>query len=172
MAGPMRSTLLLLPLSLILVACGGGGGGSASTSSGTAGQGASSCPIPTTPSTPTWTTHIYPLLHSGTCGSAAISCHGGPSASGRLDFSTDGVTLFAALVNQPSTTFNTSGWSIVKPGDSSHSWIYEKVHPAAGNQPGLAAGNPVGSQMPLGGSLCAATTDSLKAWIDQGATNN
>ncbi len=112
------------------------------------------------------------MLHSGTCGSASVSCHGGPSASGRLDYSSDAVTLYAALVNKTSTTFNTAGWAIVKPSDSAHSWLYEKVHPAAGGQPGLAANNPVGSQMPLGGSLCSATTDTLKNWIDQGALNN
>lgn len=162
----------LIPLTaLLLSACGGGGGG-ASSGPGSSSQVPSACPIPSTPATPTWKDHVYPMLHSATCGSTSVSCHGGASAAGRLDYSADGVTLFNALVGQASTTFNTSGWLIVKPGDSAHSWLYEKVHPAVGGQPGLVVNNPVGSQMPLGSSLCGATTDALKLWIDQGAQNN
>ncbi len=162
-------TLSLISGALLLalpVACGGGGG---SASSGASPAPVVSCPIPTAPATPTWAGDVYPLLHSPTCGSSAISCHGGVGAQGRLDYSASSSALFAALVNQPSTTFNTPGWAIVKPGDSAHSWIYEKVRPTSGGQPGLAAGNPVGSQMPLGGALCTATTDTLQRWIDQGA---
>jgi hypothetical protein len=166
----MRS---LIPFAaLLLSACGGGGGGTSGGSGNGSGQVPSTCPIPNVPATATWSGHVYPMLHSATCGSASISCHGGAASSGRLDYSADAVTLFAALVGKQSTTFNTAGWDIVKARDSSHSWLYEKVHPAAGGQPGLAVNNPVGSQMPLGGSLCTATTDTIKAWIDQGAQNN
>lgn len=158
--GPVAGLALAL-----LAACGGGG----NTASGTPTGPVVSCPIPTAPATPTWAADVYPLLHSPSCGSSTNTCHGGPGAQGRLDYSASSSVLYGALVNQPSTTFNTAGWAIVKPGDSAHSWIYEKVKPASGGQPGLAAGNPVGSQMPLGGALCAATTDTLQRWIDQGA---
>lgn len=153
---------------LLLLGCGGSGG---SSPSGGSSANGTACPIPVTPTVPTWTGHVYPMLNGPTCGSASTSCHGGASASGRLDFSANATTLFNALVNQPSTTFNVAGWAIVKPGDSSRSWLYEKIQPASGGQPGLGAGNPVGSRMPLGGTLCSATTDTLKIWIDNGATN-
>ncbi len=132
-----------------------------------------SCPIPSVPTTPTWSGDIYPLLHSSTCGSAATSCHGGPSAQGRLDYSLPSSALYAALVDQPSTTFSVAGWAIIKSNDSAHSWLYEKVAPAIAGEPGKAAtGSKTGSQMPLGGTLCTTTTDTLKRWIDQGAQNN
>lgn len=156
------------PLAGLLFSCGGGG---ASEPGPTGGGTGSTCPIPVTPAVPTWTGHVYPMLNGPTCGAASTSCHGGASASGRLDFSADATTLFNSLVNQPSTTFNLAGWAIIKPGDSSRSWLYEKIQPAAGGQPGLGAGNPVGSRMPLGGTLCTPTTDTVKAWIDQGATS-
>lgn len=167
-----RAALLGSVAALLLgAACAGGGGGGA-----TASQGSGpvvTCPIPAVPTTPTWSGDIYPLLHSPTCGSSATSCHGGASAQGRLDYSQSSSALYLALVNQPSTAFNPTGWAIIKPSDSAHSWLYEKVAPAIPGEPGKAAtGSKTGSQMPLGGTLCTATTDTLKRWIDQGAQNN
>jgi hypothetical protein len=166
---PLGAVALLVA---VTSACGGGGGGGATMGSGGSGQ-VVSCPITSVPTTPTWSGDIYPLLHSPTCGSSATSCHGGASAQGRLDYSLSSPALYAALVDQPSTTFSVSGWAIIKSNDSAHSWLYEKVAPAIAGEPGKAAtGSKTGSQMPLGGTLCTTTTDTLKRWIDQGAQNN
>lgn len=153
-------------LALALIAgCGGGGGSTA----GAATPGpVVSCPIPTTPANPTFAADVYPLLHSPTCGSSTISCHGGAGAQGHLDYSGTAAEVRNLLLTQP-PSINLANWAIVKPGESSLSWLYEKVHPASGGQPGLAAGRPTGSQMPLGGALCPATTDTIQRWIDQGA---
>jgi hypothetical protein len=129
------------------------------------------CPIPVAPTTPSWAGNVYPVLHSATCGSATTSCHGGASAQGHLDYSGTATEVRTLLLTQV-PTINLAGWAVVKPGNSGLSWLYEKVHPVTGGQPGLAAGSPTGSQMPLGGSLCQATTDTLQRWIDQGALDN
>lgn len=168
----LLGSVLATALLGLTVACGGGGGEAGGVLGGGPGQ-VVTCPITSVPTTPTWSGDIYPLLHSSTCGSAATSCHGGASAQGRLDYSLSSSALYAALVDQPSTTFSVPGWAIIKSSDSAHSWLYEKVAPTIAGEPGKAAtGSKTGSQMPLGGSLCTTTTDTLKRWIDQGAQNN
>ena len=56
---------------------------------------------------------------------------------------------------------------LVKPGDTAHSWILEKV---TKDQPG---GSGYGTRMPQAApNLCQPTLDTLSAWISAGAPNN
>jgi hypothetical protein len=130
------------------------------------GPGTSTCPITVIPAHPTFTADILPALQAS-CGSAATSCHGGPTASGHVDYSTSiartAADVRAELVgvlpaNAP------PGYDRVKAGDPAHSWIVVKV---TSDQPG---GTGYGSRMPLGRpNLCQATVDTLVAWISAGA---
>lgn len=152
-----------------LLGCGGGGGsaGPAPTPSPAGGE---SCPIPIAKANPSWAADIHPFIQSS-CGSSATSCHGGAGAAGRKDFSLGASALRASLVGQPYSGI--SGWAYVQAGDPARSWVLEKVAPVVPGEPGKAAtGAKIGSQMPLGGSLCAATTDTLRTWIQQGALDN
>ncbi len=150
---------------LLFMGCGGGG-----TAIPTPPVATSSCPIPSAKVNPTWSADIYPFIQSS-CGSAAVSCHGGPSAVGRKDFSLSASALHLSLVGQ--TYSNIAGWDYIKAGDPTHSWLFEKLAPTIAGEPGKAAtGSKIGSQMPLGGSLCQPTTETLRTWIVQGALNN
>jgi hypothetical protein len=154
-------------LGLLSAACGGGGTGGASQAPPAP---PSSCPIPTAKANPTWSGDIYPFIQAS-CGTAAVSCHGGPSAAGRKDYSLSANAVHASLVGQPFTGI--PGWEYIKAGDPTRSWLYEKVAPVVAGEPGtVATGSKIGSQMPLGGSLCQPTTDTLRTWIQLGAPNN
>ncbi|HEX7552428.1 MAG TPA: hypothetical protein VF378_02660, partial [Geothrix sp.] len=89
----MRLTILLASLSL-LCACGGGGGASAPT---TPPAAATTCPIPVAKVSPSWKTDLYPALQSS-CGSAATSCHQGPSPTGHVVYSGTSDQVYAQLV--------------------------------------------------------------------------
>ena len=69
---------------------------------------------------------------------------------------------FAGLVNQASS--QSAGLTLVVPGDSADSLLFQKVS---------SSSPPVGSRMPLIGSVLSATNQGLiRDWIDQGAMNN
>ncbi|MFZ1615197.1 MAG: hypothetical protein WAT51_13540 [Holophaga sp.] len=158
-------TLLVL-CGLGLASCGGG----TNVSSPIPPAPPAICPIPVAKTNPTWGGDIHPFIQSS-CGSAAVSCHGGASASGHLDFSLGATALHAALVGK--TYAGLAGWEYLKAGDPTKSWLYEKVAPVVPGEPGKnATGSKIGSQMPLGGSLCAPTTETLRTWILQGALDN
>jgi hypothetical protein len=60
-----------------------------------------------------------------------------------------------------------AGWFRVKPGDTAHSWLIEKV---TKDQPG---GSGYGTRMPQGApNLCQPSVDTLSAWISAGAPDN
>lgn len=163
---PRRKATLML-VSLLCAACGGGGTGGPTPAPPVP---PSSCPIPTAKANPTWSGDIYPFIQAS-CGSAAVSCHGGPSAVGRKDYSLSASAVHSSLVGQPFTGI--PGWEYIKAGDPTKSWLYEKVAPVVAGEPGTAAtGSKIGSQMPLGGSLCQPTTDTLRTWIQLGAPKN
>jgi hypothetical protein len=167
MPGAWRGCALLVSLAALACSSGEGPTQKAASSPGPTVN----CPITVAPASPSWAADIYPVLHSATCGSTTTACHGGASAQGHLDYSGTATEVRTLLLTQV-PTINLAGWAVVKPGNSGLSWLYEKVHPATGGQPGLASGSPTGSQMPLGGSLCQATTDTFQRWIDQGAPDN
>ncbi len=145
---------------LALAACGG------TDPSGGSGATATTCPITVAPAHPTFTVDILPAVQSS-CGSAATSCHGGPTAYGHVDYSTSlsrtAADVRADLVGV--TPANAPpGYARVMAGDPAHSWIVVKV---TSDQPG---GSGYGSRMPLGRpNLCQATVDALVAWITAGA---
>ena len=69
---------------------------------------------------------------------------------------------FAGLVNQ--TSSQRLDLTLVIPGDSANSLLFLKVS---------SSSPPVGSRMPLIGSVLSATNQGLiRDWIDQGAMNN
>ena len=152
----------LLPL--FTLACGGGGGGSSSGGNGGGGGiPGTTCPTPTVITNPKFATDILPALQSG-CSSDATSCHGGTTPGGHISYSTDGGrtasdVLFDLLNRAPSAP---SGYSFVKPGDVSKSWIIEKV---TSDNPG----GGFGGRMPAGKpNLCTPTVDTWKNWINAG----
>jgi ABC-type transport system substrate-binding protein len=156
----MRSAFLLASLSL-LCACGGGG----STTALSTTPPATTCPIPVAKTSPSWKTDLYPAIQSS-CGSAAQSCHLGPSPTGHVIYSGTPDEVYAQLVgvvpaNAP------PGYFRVAAGDLAHSWIYVKV---TSDQPG---GTGYGARMPYAApDLCQPTVDTLSAWISAGAQNN
>jgi len=130
----------------------------------------STCPIVAAPASPTFTMHVLPALQAS-CGRESTTCHGPPTGGelpkGKIDFSTGGgrtaADVHADLVNvEPANA--PPGFFRVKPDDVALSWLVVKV---SENRPG---GDGYGERMPLGlPNLCTATTDTLVAWIQQGA---
>lgn len=170
------SPILLAPatlLVLLLAGCGGGGGGG-SAATPTPPPPVVSCPIATVPTTPSWSTHIYPFIQQS-CGTSSTSCHDNPGGS-RINLHQSSAALYAALVDKPTPAL--TGWFYIKSGDdltapNRRSWLYEKVDPIVPGAPGQAAtGAAIGTPMPAGSSLCAPTVNTLKAWIIAGAPNN
>lgn len=156
----------ILPLVLLLLPLGCGGGGSSSP--GPASPPApTTCPIPVAKSSPSFAADLVPALQSS-CGSAATSCHSGPSPTGHVIYSGTAAEIRAQLVNVvPASAPTGQGWLLVKSGDAAHSWILEKV---TKDQPG---GSGYGTRMPQGApNLCQATVDTLTAWINAGAPSN
>jgi len=145
---------------LVALGCGG------TDASGGSGTPTSTCPITTVPAHPTFTVDILPAIQPS-CGAAATSCHGGPTASGHVDYSTSlsrtVADVRADLVGVPPANAP-AGYDRVRAGDPAHSWIVVKV---TSDQPG---GSGYGSRMPLGRpNLCQATVDTFVAWISAGA---
>jgi hypothetical protein len=116
---------------------------------------------------PSFSVDIIPALQSS-CGSAATSCHGGTSPTGHVAFSGTPTQVHAQLVNVvPANAPAGAGWFLVKPGDTAHSWMLEKV---TKDQPGVTG---YGARMPLAApNLCQPTMDTLSAWISAGALSN
>jgi uncharacterized protein (TIGR03118 family) len=91
------------------------------------------------------------------------SCHNGNGTSlpGSMNLTSTAAT-FAALVNVPSE--QNPALKRVLPGDPANSYIIHKLE-------GVDIGNT--ARMPFGGPfLDAATIDTVRAWISQGAQNN
>ncbi len=159
---------VLLALLTLGLGC-GGGGSSSSPTGGTPAVPVATCPIAAVPTTPSWSTHIYPFIQQS-CGISSTSCHDNPGT--RVNFHQSASSLYTALVNVP-TISGPSGWVYIKPSDdltapNRRSWIYEKVDPLVPGSPG----GGIGTTMPAGTTLCRPTIDSLKAWIIAGAPNN
>lgn len=158
----MRLIFPLLSLSLFF-ACGGGGGEVSIPAPPPPAP--ATCPIPVAKPSPSFSTDIVPALQSS-CGSSAISCHGGASPVGHVILSGTAAQIHAQLVNiAPANA--PAGWVLVKPGDTAHSWLLEKV---TKDQPG---GSGYGTRMPQAApNLCQPTVDTLSAWISAGAPSN
>ncbi|HEY7726637.1 MAG TPA: hypothetical protein VH880_14990 [Anaeromyxobacteraceae bacterium] len=146
-------------VTLALAACGGPGGSA----------GATTCPIPVAPASPTFSGDILPALQ-GSCGSRSSTCHSGAAPTGHFSFATGaGRTagdVRADLVNAvPSNA--PPGWLRVAPYDPARSWVLEKI---TQDQPG---GSGYGARMPYGAAdVCAATVQAIRAWIERGGPND
>lgn len=157
----MRLTFALALLSLP-VACGGGGSSSAAAPPVPT---PTTCPISVAKPSPSFSADILPALQSS-CGSSATSCHAGPSPTGHVLFSGTATEVRTQLVNVVPASAP-AGWFRVKPGDTAHSWLIEKV---TKDQPG---GSGYGTRMPQGApNLCQPSVDTLSAWISAGAPDN
>jgi len=145
------------PALLLATACGGPSPDSAPSTT---------CPIPVAPAHPTFAADILPAIQPS-CGAATTTCHGGPTATGHVDYSTSltrtARNVYDDLVGATPANAPT-GFLRVAPGDAAHSWIVAKV---TQDQPGGAG---YGARMPLGRpNLCQPTQGALLAWIADGA---
>jgi hypothetical protein len=91
-----------------------------------------------------------------------------------LDYSLDASAVYAELLGDggghPSTNLSGDGGRIprVAPFDSDASMLYIKLTLTTHDNPYYGAGMP----LPTPGSVCPATLEAVKTWIDQGATSN
>ncbi len=165
----LRSRSIYLVLAL-LVGCGGGGGGGSTSSGGGGGNPppATTCPLPTPISGPTFQRDILPALTGGSCGGqSATSCHGGSAIpTGHVNFfPINGRTasdVYADLVNKVPASAP-PGYLLIAPRDPSHSWLLVKI----------TTDSPFGfgTRMPqLGANVCQPTVDNITAWINGGPT--
>jgi mono/diheme cytochrome c family protein len=102
-------------------------------------------------------------LQTAIFGQKCSGCHtgGGGGLPGSMNL-TSASASFAALVNVASQ--QQPGFMRVKPGDAEASYLIHKLEGRAGIS---------GDRMPQGGPfLSQAEIDSVKAWINAGATNN
>lgn len=143
----MRIKLFLLSvgiLPLLLAACSDDGDDNTVTGNGGGGG--------TVPDTVSYSTNIMPIL-SASC--AVSSCHGTGFISG-------GLTLGNASYSAVRTASGEHG-AIISAGQSGSSNLYLKV---TANPPFLA-------RMPNGRTPLSSTQiETIKKWIDQGATDN
>jgi mono/diheme cytochrome c family protein len=90
--------------------------------------------------------------------SSCVACHSSGAASGGLGGFEDAVSSYNALVG---VTSGQSPSDLVEPGDSSLSYLVNKLE-----------GTGSGQQMPSGGTLTAAQIQAVSDWIDSGASLN
>lgn len=143
-------------IALALVAACGGGGTQATT-----------CPIPTRVTAATFTGHILPALQQS-CGSRTGTCHGGNAPTGHVAYSTDpprtAQDVYNDLTVPPPANAPSTFLHRVTPGDSTRSWLVEKI---TKDQPG---GSGYGARMPYGlPDVCLPTVTTITDWIDRGA---
>lgn len=97
-----------------------------------------------------YSNQVQPIFNT-TCGGS--NCHVGGSTNGV------NLTSYSQTINSIGSRY---GKEVVKPGDADDSPLVDKIEP-----------NPQhGSKMPLGGSLTSDQIETIKVWINEGATNN
>jgi len=143
-------------IAVALVAACGGGGTSETT-----------CPIPTPLATPTFARDILPALQQS-CGSRTSTCHGGNAPTGHVAYSSDpprtSRDVYDDLTIPPPANAPSAFPHRITPGDSTRSWLVEKI---TKDQPG---GSGYGARMPYGlPDVCPPTVTTITDWIDQGA---
>jgi hypothetical protein len=130
---------------------------------------------------PSFTSILTKVLATPSCGTnIAGNCHstsGASAASGTgnmLDYSLDAGVVYDELLGDggghPSTNLAGTAGPIprVVPFDSGASMLYIKLTLTTRADPRYGSGMPLTTP----GSVCPATLDAVKAWIDQGAANN
>ncbi len=178
MTDPAVRTAFLV-LALACSACGEGSPASpgAAGSGGDAGAGEAGyavCPPAVKPNFESLLTTIFATPSCGT--TVAGNCHSAsgsaPSGTGNLlDFTLGAGGVYAELVGDgggaPSADIAGSAGHIprVSPFDAGASLLYIKLTLETPADPDYGAGMPLTAP----GSVCPATLDAVKAWIDQGA---
>lgn len=160
---------LALAAALSLAACGGGGSGPDLPQ-----NPATTCPIPASPASPTFSGHILPMLRASCGAESTISCHGPQPRVGKVSYSATRTPMevWGDLVGAvPANAPTGQGWLRVAAGDPARSWILEKV---TSDNPGAGATfGAYGARMPYAApNLCDATVQALRAWILAGAMND
>ncbi len=127
-----------------------------------------------------FTSILTKILATPSCGTnLAGNCHSqsgaSPSGTGNLlDYSLAASAVYAELLGDggghPSTNLSGDAGHIprVAPFDSDASMLYIKLTLTTHDNPYYGAGMP----LPAPGSVCPATLEAVKTWIDQGATSN
>jgi hypothetical protein len=181
---PLLRYAALAAGALACAACGEGaaaspGGPVAATDAGAAGEetGFAVCP-PALDAT--FTSILNTILQTPSCGTNVTgNCHSasGSASSGTgnlLDFTLDAGGVYAELVGDgggaPSTNIAGSAGHIprVAPFDAGASMLYIKLTLTTRADPRYGSGMPLTAP----GSVCPATLDAVKAWIDNGAAND
>lgn len=93
---------------------------------------------------------------------ALSNCHGNGSSAGGL--SLESSTAYANLVNVSSSQL--TSMLLVKPGDSTNSYLWHKLK---GDQASVGG---AGGKMPVGSTLSGAQLQSVETWILAGAPND
>ncbi|MBI1753700.1 MAG: hypothetical protein HY014_08990 [Acidobacteria bacterium] len=121
---------------------------------------------PPPPAAVTFSADIHPSLLLPFCGSATAGCHGQsplPQGFVRFDVS-DTRSLRQCYDELKAYPLSLPGWEVVKPGDATHSLLYDKL------ASGLENRQPVtGHPMPPNAQLDPKFATLVRAWIDQGA---
>ncbi|WLT32811.1 hypothetical protein [Geothrix sp. PMB-07] len=123
-------------------------------------------PPPPPPAAVTFSIDIQPTLLLPYCGSATSGCHGQsplPQGFVRFDVS-DTRNLRQCYDELKAYPLSLPGWEVVKPGDSAHSLLYDKLASGQENR------QPVtGHPMPPNAQLDPRFVTLVRTWIDQGA---
>jgi hypothetical protein len=127
---------------------------------------------------PTFTSILTKVLATPSCGTNVVGdCHSqsgaSPSGTGNLlDYTLDAGAVYDELLGDggghPSTNLAGNAGPIprVAPFDAGASMLYIKLTLTTHDDPRYGAGMPLTAP----GSVCPATLDAVKTWIDQGAT--
>lgn len=136
-------------------------GAQAFCAQGTCIDGTRTCPT----LQPTFSSINRNLLQVG-CGVRQISCHssgsslsqGGPSFAGNP---------YGNLVNAPAANRlgTARGLILVKPNDPANSFLITKLQLTTATDPNYGPGQPANAP----GSICAASVDAIRQWIQRGA---
>ena len=136
---------------------------------GTTPPPATTCPLPTPITAPTFSANILPALQLSCGGNNPTGCHGQ-----RAFGSTDGhISYFTGSGRTPRDVYNDllhltpnappgpPNYFFITPKDPTHSWLLVKI---TSDNPG---GSGYGGRMPQGGAnVCQATVDNITAWIN------
>ena len=119
-----------------------------------------------------FTSLLTQMLATSSCGAGTPNnCHSTSGASGitgtgnLLDFSLDASAVYAELQKRATNIAGDASVLRVAPGDASASMLYIKLTLKTSADPTYGAGMPLTDP----GSVCPATLDAIKTWIDQGA---
>lgn len=143
-----------------------------------AGAGFAVCPPGIEPA---FTSILTKVLATPSCGTNIVGdCHSQSGASAvtgtgnHLDYTLDAGAVYAELLGDgggsPSTNLAGNAGPVprVAPFDAGASMLYIKLTLTTHDDPRYGSGMPLTAP----GSVCPATLDAVKTWIEEGATSN